>query len=723
MESRTKAFYICIALILLLLMSACSGAPENDTNNGFILTEIETGFMSVGLSQYGMTLDYLTNTAYTIGIHEFGNSPSYVCAVDTETFAATALDHNIVFDESQDLRNFYPCNTGYWLFVSIINTNEGVRRTDHDEAWFYTREYEFVSSTSIEKDSSVCGATNEGHLVVQQGSEIYTLDSEGVRVQTWDVTDAAAGASRSIWRVAINGNDIYFTSLYGEGNNKTSIFKLRADGGVEKLFTLDFRHNSFFAGSDGRFYLSSADDRLFVLNENGKPELLFSMFQGGSSGSHSGLVVLGEDRYIIEYGNKIFLATKDSDEAAALAGTPDPRKILTIACYGGTGISPQVEKWNKNSDEYRIEILDYSQYDDGVMRLNLDMLSGNAPDMIFWDSAQGNPLQIAPFTKGYLLDLYTMLDSDPDVGRETLAPSLLKALESSSGALYELPTSFMLWLVAGSVDVVGTEPGWTPDEFLDLLESRPEAEFPFGTRRWQDILGYLIFNNMDTYVDWETGESHFDSDEFKRFLDIAKVNYENVTRAILEARMIKEGRQLLSWNIISTVNSIQKFPALFGGEVNYIGLPTSQGIGNTFMLFGSYSICAQSENVDASWEFLKRLITYEAQMTEQGMFPPNAEALEERLNNPTEYEEGGGGFGTRDEDGEIWRVTLGDPTPEDSAIVRQIIESCDRVYREDLFVMAIIEDEAPSYFSGDKTIDEVVRLIQARVQTYISEQS
>jgi hypothetical protein len=98
-------------------------------------------------------------------------------------------------------------------------------------------------------------------------------------------------------------------------------------------------------------------------------------------------------------------------------------------------------------------------------------------------------------------------------------------------------------------------------------------------------------------------------------------------------------------------------------------------------------------------------------------------ALQERLSNPAKYEEEGATLIYRDEEGDTWSVTLVDATSEESAQVRQIIESCDRVHRENRAVMAIIEEEAPAYFNGDKTVEEVVRIIQSRIQIYVAEQS
>ena len=232
----------------------------------------------------------------------------------------------------------------------------------------------------------------------------------------------------------------------------------------------------------------------------------------------------------------------------------------------------------------------------------------------------------------------------------------------------------------------------------------------------------MIYNNSDAFIDWATGQCYFDSDEFIRLLEISKIHNQGVGEITLPVKLISEGRQLLYYYSLSDVSSIQRSSALFGGEVNFIGFPTSHGIGNAFMLENSVSIFAQSENIEACWQFIRDLMTYETQIEEGLLFPANYEALQERLNNPAKYEESGASVGDRDSEGNLWSVTFTDATPEESEQVRQLIESCDRVYREDRAVMEIIFDEVPAYFAGDKTAEEVCAIIQNRAQTYIWEQ-
>ena len=76
-----------------------------------------------------------------------------------------------------------------------------------------------------------------------------------------------------------------------------------------------------------------------------------------------------------------------------------------------------------------------------------------------------------------------------------------------------------------------------------------------------------------------------------------------------------------------------------------------------------------------------------------------------------------------DSEGDRWMVIYSDATLEEIALVRSLIESTDRIFRGNNELMTIIEDVAPLYLNGDRTLEDTLRIIQSRVQVYVSEQS
>jgi len=726
---QSKLLIICIVVTIFMSMTSCT---SGEIESKFNFSEIESGLFSA----FSIVNDISKNCVYILGAERVNSSETSIVTMNADTLVYTEFEHALVFDESQKVQAFFPNNNGYWVFAEDPNP-----RSDSLSLNYFSSAFELVSTLDIrdyvEKtpnpwDSNaeeyynyhIWGSTIDGRIVISHAEmDIFTLNFEGER-QTWDLAENSKNSKTRFYRAVIYDNDIYYfsTSDMSHPNSKesTGVYKLLPNGSIEELFFVDFQSQNCFIGEDGRIYLSNLEDELYVLDENGDAEFLFNWSEIKKSSYLASLVVLDQDKYLVLINGSVYLVSKDLEDKNNSDFETDTRKVLILACYGEDGTMRQkIHDFNRKNEEYQIKTFDYSQFEDGMTKLNLDILTGNAPDMIYWSMSFLNPLQSAAYSKsGQLVDLYTLLDRDPEINRDTFLSNLLKATESKNGSLYELPLAFQLYVTAGSVDVVGTEPGWTPDEFFALLNRYPSASNPFGTSDWQTLLMLMIYNNSDTFMDWENGLSHFDSAEFIRLLEIAKIHYEGANT--LSLKDIQEGRQLFYRNFISDVSSIQEFTAMFDGPVNVIGLPTSQGIGNAFVLNLSVSIFVQSEHIDTCWNFLKELATYEEQIDRS--FPANYMALEERLNNPTKYEEAGVGFSYRDNVGNTWSVIFQDATPEESEQVRRIIESCDRVHRENRAVMAIIAEEASAFIYGDKTAEEVARIIQNKAQTYVSEQ-
>ena len=60
-------------------------------------------------------------------------------------------------------------------------------------------------------------------------------------------------------------------------------------------------------------------------------------------------------------------------------------------------------------------------------------------------------------------------------------------------------------------------------------------------------------------------------------------------------------------------------------------------------------------------------------------------------------------------------------TKEQADDIRAMVEGATQILRTDEKLNAIISEEAESYFSGQKSLDVVVGIIQNRAETYISE--
>ena len=324
---------------------------------------------------------------------------------------------------------------------------------------------------------------------------------------------------------------------------------------------------------------------------------------------------------------------------AILTATPRselPEKVtLTYATmYLGQDERNRIIDFNKNSTTHRIEVTDYSEYrteedyDAGVTKLNTEILAGNVPDII---SVSNLPLRQYG-ARGILEDLWPYIDGDADISREKLMDRVFTAVEQE-GRLYQVFDAFTIHTIIGATGVVGEDMGWTMQEFQNALSSMPDGCMPFGegTTKSQ-MLTVLLNQNLDSFVDWETGKCSFDGDSFKTALAFcnqfpAEFDYENYeySEDDSDPARIADGRQMLLQETLSDFRSIQLLEAMFGGPeaLNhfYLNYDYSTSGGYSIVVSGSASSPAarlDGDNRESNRLIPGRYITFKGYPMEDG---------------------------------------------------------------------------------------------------------
>lgn len=509
------------------------------------------------------------------------------------------------------------------------------------------------------------------------------------------------------------------------------VFELKEEGSAEYICTLEDGSNYFGAGIGNELYLNIQQSMYrFSLDTKEMEEIAYwgdLMTLPGIA--LCGLIVFSEDD-IIGLLTSNQLVRFEKSEGLSLAA--DNRKVVRIAFFGADPfISYAIADFNAKNDTYKMEIKDYAQYNTasdpygGALQLNLDIAAGRVPDLFFWGSyAKAYGFNAAFYiSQGLFADMYDFIDMDDDFSRETFIPNILTAAEASDGRLYDLPIEFIVSVIACDPSVI-TLDSWTINEFLQELERHEKADLVFGTAATpESLLFSILSNNWDEYIDWQTSMCNFKSESFIKLLEFFKRPAGDPFDFMFPHEAIAAGRQLLVDNVLSDVSSIQKFTAVFQGDVHFIGYPTSHGSGNTIDVNRSMSISSVSEYKELLWEFIKPFYTKDFQLESIYLFPVNKEAMEERLTHPADFEEDGASIGYMSPDGAVWQVVFTDATPEEATQVRELIYSLDRVRRINYPLYYIIMEEAVPFLAGDKSAAETARIIQDRVQNYVSEQN
>jgi len=396
-----------------------------------------------------------------------------------------------------------------------------------------------------------------------------------------------------------------------------------------------------------------------------------------------------------------------------------------------------VDRFNRTHTDVQIEVQDYFEENgqSGRDRLMVEMAAGKIPDIIDLGGRQRLPYYTLA-RKGFLEDLWPYIENDPDLGREGVLEAPLKAAEAD-GALCAVFSSVLINTLVGARSIVGDRTSWTLAELQEAFSAMSEDSTILEYTYSRDLIfEYLFSASLDSYVDWDTGECGFASEQFKsalRFInsipaaDVSSERSDEETMAELVERIFS-GRQMLTLAHITRPRDLQMIDAYYGlGEpAVFIGFPTEDGsAGSSFRVRGDRVLAMSSvcQNKDAAWDFLRELLLPQFKSIDQIM----EAGYTDLPVNRADYEMLIECDSSRDEQGSTGlymgpEVKLRKSTPEELERFETLLNSIDKINLYDTALYSIVYEAVGPYFAGDKTLDETVDMLNNRVGLYLNEQ-
>lgn len=404
----------------------------------------------------------------------------------------------------------------------------------------------------------------------------------------------------------------------------------------------------------------------------------------------------------------------------------DDREVttLTLASYGNRNL-PVISAFNESQNQYYVELVDYSQ--DGSVsrsaartRLNAELASGEGPDLLYLWNLQ---MDVAVYgSKGFLVDLYPYIDQDDKVSREDLVESLLQAYEVD-GHLYGAISGFSVITMFGSNSELEQIDDWSFQALKDLAAETGGARKLFSTP--QSKMGFLesIFTlSLNDLVNLETNTAKFDEQYYKELLEFCNELDESPDYASTQESAV------LSLYVLNSFLELQYYKSIYSNDITFIGFPTTTGTGHCFTnITDQFAINANSTHKDGAWEFIKLLLSEEYQDALYGNtmglgFPTNRNSLNRLAAIST------GQWQPDDADTTIiFQGAMPDYTyrPATEAEVTQmldLIDQTEKISYAQSDILDIVEEEALTFFSGEKSVEEIQAITQKRVNVYLSEQ-
>ena len=442
------------------------------------------------------------------------------------------------------------------------------------------------------------------------------------------------------------------------------------------------------------------------------------------------------------------------------------KKVLTLACmYLDWNLRSMIVEYNKTNDEYRINVVDYSEYatdDDynaGVTKLTTEIISGSVPDIFLTSN-----LPIDKYAaKGVIADLNTFMDGGNGLSRDYFVPQVMSALEKD-GKLYELPTSFSVQTAYALSSIASQYDTWNVAAVQDAMTQLQEGATVFSDGWTKNTaLSNCLSRNLSAFVDWTTGKCEFDSEAFQQLLAFCNsfpaetsdgdgaIAYASsadiaVDDAMWEsdATRITNGKQLMSTTGMYSFDSYIWNVYAIRDKITFTGYPTEDGSGSSFELQMPMAISSVTKYPDAAWDFVCSIIkkmntidennyyygfpisqaAFDAEMTdimtEQYQLDENGEQVD--WDGDGEPDKAIRGSYETMENGETVYKDVYALTQEDIDQILGVINSTRSVYDYDQEILDIITDEVAAYFAGDKDVQTTASMIQSRVNLYVQEQ-
>ena len=409
-------------------------------------------------------------------------------------------------------------------------------------------------------------------------------------------------------------------------------------------------------------------------------------------------------------------------------------------------ISDAIIKFNENNSKYYIQPTnrynkrDYMSYDDLrsdddyiaadlkasadlSYELASDIANGVGPDIIM--NASG---------LGQLNNDNCLVDLSPyfqDLDSDKYFTNIIDGVRIN-GKLYQLPVCYTIEGIQTDPALAGkTGIGFTTEEY---------KAFIYETLNGTDIIENgqvhyfaLLFNNMrNTFIN--EGLVDLTGPEFTELAGFVKDNVRQ-NSAIWDYEDEIDPEELDNSSLAASNNKAYycNCPGISGYLVKrarikngtaILGLPSSDGRGPMFGTKLSVAVSANALNKEACIEFVRMMLTDEIQkeFVLNDNFVLNREALRYGLNEAIKY------FNSEEGQNNIYEYSLGRYvrvdfkfTDEDINNIENIILSCSKADSVDAAINMILIEEMPAYFAGQKKLDQVIPVLQNRIQKVLDE--
>ena len=585
-----------------------------------------------------------------------------------------------------------------------------------------------IISTTVTEEGEVYALTMEGYILIwdSQGKEAESI------LTGWDMEKVSGNGKQcgiaftegsSVKAYYCEGRTLYLCSVNRQSKKIMEPEKVEIPASGEEIVSVSRD------GTDGFFLVDQK--QLWKYSRESEELELICEWNDKNINQQAEFIELvarkdATSYYLVLYDFFQNVSSIVTVEKMNVTDLPEGKEIV-IGClyrYNGT-FDELVKEYQKEQKEYYITWKAY-----GWSELKQAILWGEGPDLLWL-----NDMMIGELTdKGILEDLSGWMDQSENLKREDIIPSARKAAEYDGGWWYLFPCFTVETMIIKKGEVQDNE--MTTEQFLnlDLPEGSWLCETNANTLTTYNLVRRTLLADIEHYLNWEKRECYFDSEEFQNLLrSIAKVKvpiseeYGNLgLEEICLAQGLSEEKYLAHFQGLSTVMDFRYLKEAVGEIADITGYPSSEGkmkyLFNSSVVVGMNSASKQKEG---AWDFLEYMMLNT--IKKQGDADVNCNifsTVENILDRQLSWKNPGDGIVRNNYNPYNDTYYQGDIelTEEEITELRQIIDNASwaSMTAYDRF-LSIIWEEAEYFFKGDKTVEDVTKVIQSRIELMMNE--
>lgn len=727
-----KALSLLTAWALCLSLAACGGGQAEDAG-----TELAEGMVWVTQTQELYPLDpgcIVTGTARlddTLLIAGESNESApllalagYTVGDDGSVRIGDAVPFSLDEPDAVDEGHLYGVCAGGDGFFYVLTGELPAGYTDNDGAWVENEDYagrysilryspggELVGRMKL---TGWHGASAAGIAVGADG-EIVVYGDSYLSLLRWDgdvIHTEKLGEERMVQGVSLCGQGLV-ASLFEFGTAQGSFYRI--DGAIGSLSPLTAvcadNETALYGGSwpvtqglDGE-YIAAGLGRFYAVDfadESCRELFLWDTAQSGQECTCVCRLAENTFVYTLPDSERLFLVSRAAQEAK-------DRSVVRVAVfhsYAGSQYQAKLEALNAAGGDY---IYECTLYEKGQLaRLQADLSSSNAPDLVLFDCFSG-----LDTNSEYFEDLYPYLDSDPELSRNSFLPNLLEAL-SFRGRLTQLWEYVQINTMAARTCDVGDGKGLTPADYAGILARKGDYRSLFlavyNGEDQQILLSNVATLALSIYADRDHASCSFDSSSFAQLLQWVKDAGGQFLAYDSSLSYPENFRQVVANpDILIPFRAHYIADSLFGEPVTFAGYPVGNVGGHLYAPDGNelaMAIPAYGSNKEGAWAYIRDQLSFETQYSTQMALFEQSPALPRIPVN----------------DQAMKRLVSAMLSPAEA---KQVID----LTRETKFAQTytdeplyeIIVSVSQAYLAGDKSLEGAVSEIQSRASMYMAE--